>query len=57
MQAGAAEPVALVYLDIDHFKSINDTHGHAAGDDVLREMAQRLRKAVRKSDLVCYWLV
>ena len=51
--AAAAEPMALVYLDIDHFKAINDTLGHAAGDEVLRELAQRLRKAVRKNDVVC----
>lgn len=44
---------SLVLLDIDHFKRVNDTHGHAVGDDVLREVAARLRRAARGSDLVC----
>jgi diguanylate cyclase (GGDEF)-like protein/PAS domain S-box-containing protein len=43
---------ALLYLDIDHFKQINDLHGHAMGDAVLVEFASRLRTAVRSSDLV-----
>ncbi|HEY0061559.1 MAG TPA: PAS domain S-box protein [Telluria sp.] len=51
--ARAREPIALVYLDIDHFKTINDSLGHAAGDEVLKAFATRLRKAVRKSDAVC----
>ncbi|MEM9039411.1 MAG: EAL domain-containing protein [Actinomycetota bacterium] len=42
----------LMFLDIDGFKSVNDTHGHAVGDAVLREIAQRLNAVVRDSDFV-----
>lgn len=48
-----AKPLSLLILDIDHFKLINDTHGHAAGDEVLREFSRRVRKAVRGIDLAC----
>jgi len=44
--------VALLYLDVDFFKQINDRYGHAAGDDVLVEFARRLRARVRSTDLV-----
>ena len=44
--------VAILLFDIDHFKRVNDTHGHAAGDDVLRELAARATKSVRSVDLV-----
>jgi two-component system cell cycle response regulator len=51
--AARGKPIALLLLDIDYFKAINDGHGHDAGDDVLREFALRIRKAIRNIDLAC----
>jgi len=47
------KPLSVLIVDIDYFKSINDTHGHDAGDDVLQDFAIRLRKSIRGIDLAC----
>lgn len=49
------EPIAVLVIDIDHFKSVNDTHGHDAGDAVLREVASRMLGSVRLEDMVGRW--
>ena len=46
------EPLAVVMTDVDHFKSVNDTHGHQAGDAVLRQVAESLRESAREIDRV-----
>ena len=50
-----AEMQSVLMVDIDNFKSINDTHGHEVGDRVLIEVARRLRESVRDSDFVARW--
>jgi two-component system cell cycle response regulator len=47
------KPLTALVLDIDFFKSVNDTHGHDAGDDVLREFALRIKRSIRGIDLAC----
>lgn len=48
----AGQPVSLLMVDIDHFKAVNDTHGHPRGDEVLRIVAQRLSRSLRNFDMV-----
>ena len=54
-QATDTRRVALLLLDVDHFKKINDGHGHAAGDEVLKGLARRLEPLVRDRDVVARW--
>ena len=49
---GLRHPIAVLQIDLDHFKGVNDTYGHEAGDRVLREVANILERAVRRSDVV-----
>jgi GGDEF domain-containing protein len=47
-----ATPLALAMIDLDYFKQVNDQHGHAAGDHVLRMLARLLRQRLRRTDIV-----
>jgi two-component system cell cycle response regulator len=51
--ATRGKPLAALIIDIDYFKAINDTHGHDAGDDVLRDFALRIKRSIRGIDLAC----
>lgn len=48
-------PVSLLFIDIDNFKSINDTYGHVAGDEILRQFACILQENMRKNDIIARW--
>ncbi|HEX6961485.1 MAG TPA: diguanylate cyclase [Lacipirellula sp.] len=48
-----SKPVSLIMLDVDHFKQFNDTHGHPAGDEVLRTVGRTLTRSVKSGDLAC----
>lgn len=50
-----AENLSLIFADLDHFKRYNDLYGHSAGDGVLRQLAEVIRRAVRQSDVPCRW--
>lgn len=49
------KPLTALLLDLDHFKRLNDTYGHLAGDQVLSGFARHLESCLRKSDIVCRW--
>lgn len=57
LQEAQREPKPLIALliDLDHFKALNDTHGHLAGDEVLRQFAQVLQECLRHADIICRW--
>jgi diguanylate cyclase (GGDEF)-like protein len=61
LEAGVSRSVrhgtalSVLLVDVDHFKLVNDTHGHAAGDDVLRELSERLRTRLRREDSCGRW--
>lgn len=49
---GMAQPLSVLFLDLDHFKELNDRHGHQAGDTALRELAAVMREELREQDIV-----
>jgi diguanylate cyclase (GGDEF)-like protein len=49
------KPLSIISIDVDHFKSVNDLQGHAAGDEVLQRVSQGLRATSRREDTVCRW--
>lgn len=51
----ASQKFGILMIDLDHFKAINDTYGHLAGDYVLTETAETLRSTIRSEDFICRW--
>lgn len=47
--------ISFIFFDIDHFKKVNDAHGHIVGDEVLKSVAHLIEGAVRDEDIVCRW--
>ena len=54
-QASEDSPLALILLDIDHFKTYNDRFGHATGDSVIRKVAETLSQTARANDSIGRW--
>jgi diguanylate cyclase (GGDEF)-like protein len=54
-QNPSSERMAVVFIDLDHFKRVNDTHGHAAGDEVLRTFAMSVQRHIRTTDKLVRW--
>ncbi|MDX7805113.1 GGDEF domain-containing protein, partial [Aeromonas caviae] len=52
LEQAPQQPLALVFIDLDHFKPINDTFGHETGDLLLKLVAERMGECVREEDLV-----
>ncbi len=55
LESASPVPLALLFMDLDHFKTINDRFGHAMGDRVLREYAQLMRQSSRSGDIAARW--
>lgn len=55
MRVKRGEPFTAIYIDLNGFKKINDTYGHAAGDELLRQVGERLRTAFRRGDTIGRW--